>query len=104
MAWKNKPIDPDVIRLDHEAGFVSTESASLARGYPEGEVEQARKDQAMRLTLIAEAQSTGGMQNAAARGVPDADSNQDSGKDEKELSRQTDNQATTKDRTRGDAK
>jgi hypothetical protein len=49
--------DPDVINQDHEAGFVGTETASLARGYPEGEVEKAKKDHAERAARILMAQS-----------------------------------------------
>jgi hypothetical protein len=46
--------------------LVSQELASKARGYPEGQVDQAKKDHAERLALISQAQSSGG-----ARGVPD---------------------------------
>jgi hypothetical protein len=63
--------DPETIRLDHEAGFVSTATASIARGYPKGDVEQAKKDHAERLLRVAIAQSQGAGQGAA-RGNPDA--------------------------------
>lgn len=91
------------IRSDHEAGFVGTAMASEIRGYPKGASEQAQKDHAKRLALIAAAQSpepTDGPM--AARGVPDADGDPTSGKEEKVDSRKTDEQPTTKDRTRGE--
>lgn len=62
--------DPDQILADHEAGLVDDETASRARGYAKGVVEQARKDRAERIRLTMEAQ--GGPQNAsAARGASD---------------------------------
>lgn len=63
--------DPDQILADHEAGLVSDETASKARGYKEGECEQAKKDRAERIKLTLEAQ--GGPQGAdgAARGAPE---------------------------------
>lgn len=62
--------DPEILRLDHEAGLVDTETASRARNYPEGSVEQAKKDHADRLARVAIAQSKGA---AAARGVDTSD-------------------------------
>lgn len=60
--------DPDQIISDHEAGLVSDKTASMARGYKEGEVEQAKKDRAERIKLTLEAQ--GGPQGAnGARGA-----------------------------------
>jgi hypothetical protein len=62
--------DPDQIIADHAAGLVDDETASLARGYKPGVVEQARIDRAERIRLTLEAQ--GGPQNAsAARGASD---------------------------------
>jgi hypothetical protein len=49
--------DADTIINDHEAGLVSDETASIARGYPKTEVSQARIDHTDRLARIAEAQS-----------------------------------------------
>lgn len=96
-------IDPEVIRLDHEAGFVSTKTASESRGYPEGEAEQAAKDHAERLARIAEFQSSGGTERMASRGVDDADpDSENSASEEKEDSRNTDQEETTEDRTRGE--
>jgi hypothetical protein len=62
--------DPDQIIADHEAGLVDDETASKARGYKKGVVEQARKDRAERIKLTMEAQ--GGPQgDGAARGAAD---------------------------------
>lgn len=60
---------PDVIIRDHEAGLISDETASLARGYSKGEVEQAKKDHAERLARIQAAQTP--RSDPAARGVRD---------------------------------
>jgi len=67
--------DPETIRADHEAGFVSTELASTSRGYPVGEVEKAKKDHAERLARISESQSKKEDKplDGGARGVPDID-------------------------------
>jgi len=97
--------DPDVIKQDFESGFVSLETASLARGYPEGEVAQAKLDHAERLARIAVAQSsapTDSVDRPAARGVPDADpSPSTSPKDEKSASRDNTFRGNTDDQTRG---
>lgn len=97
-------IDPDVIKQDHEAGFVSTETASRARLYPEGEVKQAKIDHAERLARIAIAQSKGKGAGAdplasKARGT---ESQGDEGRDEKALSRVTDENETTHTPVRGE--
>jgi hypothetical protein len=49
--------DHETIREDHKEGLVSTETASKALGYPDGEVEQAKLDHADRAARIALAQS-----------------------------------------------
>lgn len=73
--------DPKEIIADLDAGLVSTETASKARGYKEGEVEKAKKDQAERLARIAESQ--GGMDGGAARGIKDTQVSQPTGVQEK---------------------
>jgi len=80
-------IDPEVMKNDHEAGFVSTETASRARLYPEGESEQAAIDHAERAARIAIAQSS----VATADGSQDA-VNQDpeAAKEQKEKSQNKD--------------
>lgn len=75
--------DPEILNQDHEAGFVSTATASQIRGYADGEVEQAKKDRAERAAAVALAQS-----KAGARGVSElsGDPKQDA-EGEKEQSR-----------------
>lgn len=90
-------IDPAIVKQDHEAGFVSTEMASQIRGYPEGQVEQAKKDHAERAARIAIAQS-----KASARGVADMSADDDA-KDEKTVSQDPDNDANAHKNVRGDA-
>lgn len=93
-------IDPTIIRSDFESGFVSLETASKLRGYPEGEVEQAKKDHAERIARIAISQTQG---LGAARGVDDLSTDPNQGKDEKTLSRMTEYDDTPTDKTRGEA-
>ncbi len=97
--------DPKIIKEDHEAGFVSTETASLARGYEQGEVEQARKDHAARLVLIREAQTpeNTATDNMAARGVVDQDPDPESGVKERAAANNVDTNPTTEDPTRGES-
>lgn len=75
--------DPIILQQDHEAGFVSDKTASMARGYEKGEAEQAAKDHAERLARIKSAQ-TASTPNPGARGLADeaVTPNQDA-KDEK---------------------
>lgn len=62
-------IDAESIRSDHEAGFVSTQTASALRGYAaDKEIPQAKKDHAERLKRIQMAQ---GGEGGSARGIPD---------------------------------
>lgn len=62
--------DPLVLGSDHEAGFVSDETASIGRGYAEGEAEKAREDHALRIARIQAAQTSEG-----SRGLKDLDTN-----------------------------
>ena len=71
--------DVDIIAKDLENGLVSNETASIARGYPKGEVEKANADHAQRAARVALAQS-----EAGARGVKDLDENNQGGKPEKD--------------------
>lgn len=64
--------DCDEIAKDIEHNLVGLELASKARGYPKGQVELAKKEQAERLALVQAAQTAGGaLKNPGARGVPD---------------------------------
>jgi hypothetical protein len=92
-------VDPEVIKSDHEAGFVSTGTASQLRGYDAKEVEQAKKDHEDRLQRIAiSQQKDGGF--AAARGNPDGD---DDPKEEKKNSQDPDLQEDGSKAVRGKA-
>lgn len=86
----------DVIAAQ-EAGLISDELASSALGIKKGEVEKAKKDRADRAVAVLEAQTKvsdqqpGGGQtptNPASRGLPELDSNPQSGKDEKKAVKQ----------------
>lgn len=98
--------DPQTVRDDLEAGLVGAELASKIRGYPEGEVEKSNKDHAARLARIQAAQTNPDDQgNMGARGVRDASVHPGmEAKLEKELSRETAEQETTADRTRGEGR
>jgi hypothetical protein len=66
--------DPSTIREDHEAGFVSTVTASQLRGYPKEEVPKAAKDHEERLKRIQISQAPklgAAAELGAKRGVPD---------------------------------
>jgi hypothetical protein len=87
--------DPDSIRQDVEAGILDIELASKLRLYPAGTATKAKADRTERLKQISDSQLSG------ARGT---DTEQKTGKEEKELSRDTSNKADTTDRTRGEGK
>jgi hypothetical protein len=95
--------DPDTIRSDFEAGLVSPETASLARGYPPGDVERANIAHAERLFRIAAMQSKGGAA-AAARGVADLSADPNESRLEKAASRNTDSSESTEVPVRGNGK
>jgi hypothetical protein len=66
--------DPEQIRNDVEMGLLSRKSGSIARGYPEGEAEAARKEKEEMELLRMRAQTKGfGSNNPAARGLDDSD-------------------------------
>lgn len=98
--------NPEIIIKAKEAGLVGEQLASQALGFPEDEYLQARKDHITRLLAIAEHQGVidSAPPTPGSRGVVDLDDNPNSGKDEKELSRDTTLQDTTNDRTRGKGK
>lgn len=97
--------DPEIIKLDHDAGFVSTKTASQLRGYPEGEAEQAAKDHAERAARIVRAQTSAKAEfpRGQARGAPDLDTESSSGVEERREANDTTMQQTAEDRTRGEA-
>jgi len=93
--------DSDTLAKDIEQGLLSAETASKAKGYPEGEVEKAEVEHSKRAARIVAAQT-----RAAARGVPDLDADpNNSAKDEKTESQKIkDQDVDVKDKTRGEAK
>ncbi len=88
--------DPEVIRSDAEAGFVGNETASLARGYPKGEVDKANEDHAERAARIALAQS-----KANQQGVADMDENANDGSTAREGDSDSTLNDSSADSTRG---
>lgn len=86
--------NPDVINTDIDNGLVSNKTASIARGYAPGEVDQAAKDHEARILRIALAQSRGGgagseaniIQDGDARGVPDLSTDKKAAEHEKKES------------------
>ena len=106
-AAKFTTADPEVIIAAKEAGLVGEQLASTALGFPEDEYLRAREDHIERLKAIADNQGVIDVApiNSGSRGVVDLDDDPaNSGSNEKEASRDTDEQDTTKDRTRGDGK
>lgn len=100
--------DPEIIIRAVEAGLSGEETASLALGFAEGEVEKARKDQAARIARIQQAQSPPGEGSediepgeAAARGNPDVDPDPSQANKEKEESTNPDMQPDRRRRVRG---
>lgn len=87
----------ETIINDHEAGLVSTETASKIRGYPEGEVDKAKEDHAERAARIALAQSSAG-----ARGVADLSADSGEANAEKLNSQSADINPDGGSKTRGD--
>jgi hypothetical protein len=98
--------DPEGIKTDLEQGLVSRETASLVRGYPEGEAEKAKTEYEERLKAIQVSQSPGGGTGALAdtgqaRGVDGADPT--AGKKEKDVSQKNqDKEPVPHDKTRGE--
>lgn len=96
--------DPDQIRSDVEIGILSRVSASVARGYPEGEAEKARKEKEEMELLRMRAQTKGfaGSENPAARGLSQDDP--EAADLEKEESQNPDNNVDGIKKVRGKAK
>lgn len=89
----------DIINEDVEKGLLSIETASKAKGYPSGEVDKAKQEHSDRLARIAIAQTEGA---AAARGIKDQGTG--TGKAEKTISREVDQDGNPTDKTRGQGK
>lgn len=93
--------DPRTIIDSKNAGLVGEQTASTALGFDEDEYLKAREDHIARVKRIAESQGALAGKNPAARGVPDLATDIQGGSTEKELSRETDLEATTQPRVRG---
>lgn len=93
--------DPRIIIDSKNAGLVGEKTASTALGFNEEEYLTARQDHIDRIKRIAESQGALPGKNPAARGVPDLATDVQGGSEEKELSRETDLEATTQPRVRG---
>jgi len=94
------------IAKDVELGLVGNELASDARGYPKGEVKKAAEDHAERLKRIQDSQAPklpAGTPNPQARGLKDLSGDPAGGRQEKAQSRDTTQQDTPTDNTRGAA-
>lgn len=99
--------DPDTIIRAVEAGLSGEETASLALGFLEGEVEKAREDHAARIARIQKAQSPqgAGSEHPGARGIKDLQAGQETGaKQERADKENPDLQADRKPRQRGEGK
>jgi len=97
--------DPDVIKMAKEQGFIPDRIGTLALGFEEGLEIEAQKDHMERIKRIAEAQGSEPIENAAARGLEDADSDPtQSAKEEKKTASNTTLNDSTKDPTRGKGK
>ncbi len=92
--------DPVTIASDLQNGLVSNETASLLRGYPEGESKKAEKDHENRLKRIQEAQ-TPKIDQGQARGIQDQGGDPLAGKDEKKAQKDTTQNDTGKVPVRG---
>jgi hypothetical protein len=86
--------DPEKLKDDVEIGIVSTETASLAAGYPKGEAAKAKKDRLEKVAEMVKAQLAAGnrgvdnnLKNPEARGIPTGDGG---AKFEKEVIEETD--------------
>lgn len=91
--------DPKDITMDLENGLVSLGTASKARGYPPGEVEQAAEDHAEKLKRIAISQ----MPDMGSRGISELSVDPKGAKNEKNNARETGNLVPS-DNGRGEGK
>jgi len=98
--------NPGTIIEAKNAGLCGDQTASKALGFTDQEYKKAREDHIARIKRIAESQgvTTPKGTSPAARGVSDLATDAEGGKEEKELSRETDLEATTQPRVRGEGK
>ena len=93
--------DPDIIKQDHEQGFVGTALASELRGYPKGEAKKAEADHARRAAAIVNAQMSE-RDRMQARGAPDLDTENDSGSIERAEATDNTMRTSVAENTRGE--
>jgi hypothetical protein len=86
-------VNPEELQRDIELGLIDLETASKAKGYPQGSVEKAAKDHAERVKRIAESQTK-------ARGTTDLGGISNASRDEK---MDKDGEVVPKPKTRGEA-
>ena len=100
--------DPEIIIRSREAGLVGEKTASMAIGFNEDEHIKAQEDHINRAVRIMQAQLAmqpqEGVENAAARGIPDLDVDKDTGKREREEATDTTMEADVKKPVRGQGK
>lgn len=98
--------DPKTIIEAKEAGLVGEQTASMALGFNDDEYLVAREDHIRRATEVAKAQGIArGAGDPASRGVADLSADPaNAGKREKEASRNTDLNTTTKKPVRGEGR
>ena len=97
--------DAEEISTDLENGLVGDETASIARGYPPGEVTKAKKDHAERIARIQKAQmSASPLKNPGSRGVDDLQIDTDDSKDEKKIASMQPDGRKDDSKERGDGK
>jgi hypothetical protein len=87
-------VNPEELQRDIELGLIDPDTASLAKGYPEGVVEKAKLAHAARVQRIAESQ-------AKARGVTDLGGVDGASREEK-MGKDTDETASKKTRGKAD--
>lgn len=92
--------DPEILRLNVEAGFLDCQGAADASLYPVGTAEKANKERADRLAEIAASQASA----SQARGVPDAGADPNAGSKEKKLAKDNTGKADPSSAVRGDGK
>lgn len=99
--------DPDTIAMAMEQGLCDEATGSEALGFAPGIIEQARKDHAARAERLIKAQASagGGMDDPAARGVPDLAADPAAGgKPERKAATDTTTNPSTKPPVRGNDK
>lgn len=97
--------DPETVAMAKEQGLAGDKTLSISLGYTEDEYLKGQEDHLERAKKLIEAQASATpLKNPASRGVDALDPNPNSPREEKEASRNTDLQLSTRRRTRGKGK